>query len=832
MSFWQDLRTAVRTLLKNPGFSAVIVLALALGLGVNTAVFGAVNVFLVRPLSTWQPARLTRIFSGPRGEPEVTNALSYLDFQRLRQDREVFADLAASTVEDFVISENAGPRRAGEHAEMSTGELVTAATFDLLHVAPQMGRSFTPADDRPGAEPTILLGHGLWQRRFAADPQIIGQRIHLNRGAFTVIGVLPADFTSVNALPNISCWVPLAMRSVVRNGEVDDFFTNGARRELRVLGRLASGITLRQAQERVASLGETMARDYPASNAGTRWAMTPEIEGRYGSAYQVIARSCALALFIAGLVVLISCANVANLLLARAGQRTREVGIRMALGAGRGRIIRQLLAESLLLALAGGGLGLLLAFWLGDLLHLILPPVEAQPEFKVVPDRVTLAWALGGAVAAGLVFGILPAWRASRASLVTALRSDLRTDGHSLRRPGLRHALVVAQLAISIMVVASGGLFFRSLDKLQTIDPGYRTENLVSALVDPGLFTDDQARIDAFFEQLQGRIERLPGVQSVSSSMYMALVNAGGACGPLIKDGDPPPPPNQTPPVLYTVVARRYFETMGTQLLFGRDFLPSEHKSDGAAVIINAELARRMFGRPEDAVGRRFRVGTLASPPVQIVGVARDGRYLNLLEGQRPWIFWPNHRPELHETNTMRTVVIRARSQRDAPIISERLRAEVEDLDARLPVMQMAIARSHLAASLYAPRMAAGLGIVLAVLALALATMGIYSLMTYTVSQRTREIGIRMALGGQATDVLRLVTGQGLWLIAAGVLLGAAGAAVVGRSLASLLYGVSPTDPVTFLATAILLVLVALLATLVPARRATRVDPMIALRQE
>jgi putative ABC transport system permease protein len=615
------------------------------------------------------------------------------------------------------------------------------------------------------------------------------------------------------------------------------WITDHTHRQLSVLGRLQRGVTLAQARARGDLLSQTLAREFPATNAGLRINVTGELEGRHGPYYGTVKLAAGLALAVAALVLVICCANVANLVLARTARRGRELGIRLALGASRSRMIRLLLTESLLLSLLAGVLGLGLAFWFGDLLLVFLPSLSFEASLSLDPDLPTVAWALTAALLAGIGFGLLPAWRASRGPLMVTLKTDVRTEGHGLRRPGLRQMLVVAQLAISLVVVSAGGLFLRSLRQVESIDPGYQPQHLVSAIINPGLFTDDPAVVRRFWDQLMPRLEQLPGAASVSGTLYMPLVNPNGACGPIIRDGDPPPPPNQGRPVVYSVIAPGYFQTMGTPLLRGRDFtrqeLDSGSKDPPATVIVNGLLARQLYGSEEAALGKRFRIGGLDSAPLRIVGVARDGRYQTLLEDPSPALYLPGFPPELKdELWAMKSVILRGTSPAALPGLAAGLRAEVQRIDARIPVIDVRIGNGHLFASVLQTRLAVGLGLILGILALALATMGIYSVMTYTVGQRTREIGIRMALGGQAGDVLKLVVGQGLALITVGVVAGTLAAWLVARSLGSLLHGVSTSDPLTYLAAVALLVLVALVATLVPARRATRVDPMIALRAE
>jgi predicted permease len=835
-TLWQDLRFGARTLTKSPGLSLVIVVALALGLGVNIAVFGIVNALLIRPPKVAHPEQLSWVFMGPHDEPHVWGGLSFPDFERLRQQKDIFADAVATTSDWWVFSEGQGHRaHGGEPVDLSRGELLSGNAFQALAIRAALGRTFGREDDRPGAPPVIVLGDTIWRRQFGADPNVLGRKVYLNTAALTVIGVLPPTFEGVDRQglnTPISYWVPLAHWSWLSGVEAD-WMASHTTRELHMLARLQPGVTLAQAQAHLDVIGQTLAQESPASNRGTRFGITGEVEGRYGESYGGVRLSCALALLVAGLVLVICCANVANLLLARASKRNRELGIRLALGAGRLRIVRQLLTESALLAVTGGVLGLGLAFWFGDLLLAVLPPTPYDRTLAFEPDLRTLGWAVAATLLAGLCFGGFPAWRATRGGLMTVIKTDARTEGHRLRRPGLRQALVIAQLAISMVVVAAGGLFLRSLDKLERIDPGYRTENLVSGLVNPGLFTEDEIAVKRFFDELTRRLERLPGVTSVSSSLYMPLVNVQGAAGPLVKEGDPPPRPNETLPLSYSVISARYFETMETALVAGRDFVEAERKDQPGVVIVNQQLAHRLYGGEAAALGKRFRLGGSDTRPLQIVGVARDGRYGSLIEEPRPWLYLPSLPRDFHDSRwSMRTFQLRAASPHEVSAVASGLRAAVADLDPRVPVSELVVAHGHLSFALLLPRLAASLGLLLALLALGLATMGIYSVMTFAVGQRTREIGIRMALGGQVHHVLRLVLAQGLGLIGAGVIVGSLAAWAVTRLLGSLLYGVSATDPLTYLATVALLMAVALLATLIPARRATRVDPIIALRQD
>jgi predicted permease len=834
----RDLRSALRMLIKNPGFSTLVVVALGLGMGVNSAVFGGVNLYLMRPLPVVHPEELAAVFMGSADQPRVWGPLSYPDYLDLKAEKQIFSAVVAATMDNSALTDDRTGRGGDRsHAQTAVFELASGNMFQVLGVRPVLGRVFAaPEADAPAGDSVAVLSYTFWQRRFGGDPGVLGRRIFLGHFAATVIGVVPRGFMGPEdpvQFGAVDCWIPLAQRASLYQGTDPGFAANRAQRLLRVFARLQPGLSPADAQARLGVLARTLAGQYPKTNSGTRFGVTSEIEGRYGEQYGMVRLGFLAAAFVAALVLLVSCANVANLLLARAAARTRELGIRVALGAGRGRIIRQLLTESLLLSLLGGAVGLVLARWFGDCLRALMPPMEFQPTLDFPTDLRTFAWSLGAAVLAGVGFGAAPAWRASQTDVVSALKTDAGAEGQRIRRLGLRQILVIAQMAITVVVLVTGGLFFRSLKKIERIDPGYRTENLVSALVNPSIYTDDQVRMGQFFTELQRRLAAHPGVRAVSSARYMPLVNQGGTCAPVVRDGAPPPPPNQSPPINYSVVYSGYFQTAGTQLLLGRDFTEDEHQGPPATVIINAELARRLFGRVEDALGRRLWVAEPTSPRLRVVGIARDGRYQTLLEDPRPWMFVPASLPWLHDTNEgMRTVLIRAADRTALPAITAALRAEVERLDARIPLEQLLTAEQHLAVSLFAPRLAAELGTILGALALLLATMGIFSVMTYTVSQRRKEIGIRVALGGQRADILRLVMVQGLALVALGLGAGALMALALGRLLARFIIGVSAADPLTFLAAAALLLLVSALATLIPARRATRVDPMLAMRQQ
>jgi predicted permease len=537
--------------------------------------------------------------------------------------------------------------------------------------------------------------------------------------------------------------------------------------------------------------------------------------------------SSLMALAVVGLVLLIACANVANLLLARAAARSREIGVRLSLGAGRGRIVRQLLTESLLLSLMGGALGLLLAYWSADLLNATIPPMPYVIDLNFAPDRLTLLWATGISLLTSVIFGMAPALSASRADLVALVKDAGLSPG--ARRLSLRNLLIVAQLAVSVVVLGCAGLFLRSLRNAQTIEIGFNVENLVSMQLDPELLGYSVEEGKRFYAELARRVASLPGVDSATVAHLVPLSDSGYSTGPLIKEGEAPPAPNQGLYVNYSSIGVRYFETMGTRLLLGRDF--TEHDSADApqVVIINQELARRLYGSAENALGKRFHLADASRPPFEIVGVAADGKYRTLYEDPRPYMFLA-HQQRYYVSQA--TLMARAQSSGALQSVAEVMRREAQRLDARLPVFDLKMARQHMSWAYWGPQLGAGLSLVSGLLALALATMGLYGVMSYAVSRRTKEIGIRMALGAQPHDALRLIVRQGMLLVVIGLACGVVAALALGRVLASLLLGVGGADPLTFAGVIALLAITAFIACLIPARRAAKVDPMIALRYE
>ncbi|MGH9755934.1 MAG: ADOP family duplicated permease [Blastocatellia bacterium] len=827
---WQDLRFGARMLIKNPGFTAIAALALALGIGVNTAILSAVNGFVLRPLPVEEPEELVVSYWGGKKDAQVWGHFSYPNYEDLRDQNESFSDLCAwASISAGISSSESRNAGEGERAEVVWGELVSGNYFDVMGVKPLLGRGFLPEEDRtPNAHSAVVLGHSLWQRRFKADAGIVGQTVYLNGLPFTVIGVMPESFLGSTFYLHEAFWVPLMMAQ--KFGRRAEWQTDRSYASFRLYGRLKPGATMAQAETDLNRVADNLAQLYPRENAGAKIQLKTELDGRYGSSTRVIRYGGVLALCVAGLVLLLACANVANLMLARAVTRAREIGIRLAIGAGRGRIVRQLLTESVLLAASGGALGWALAYRAADLIWAAFPPVPYPNSVDLAPDGTVLKWMLVVSLSTGVIFGLAPALLAARTDLGAVIKGGAAGQSRSRRRWNLRGALVVAQVTISIVVLICAGLFIRSLGQIHKTDPGFQTENLVTMRINLDLLAYDQETTRRFFAELQRRLEAQPGVRRAALASELPLSDTRSSRGPIVKEGEIDPPPNQGINSDCSIVTPKYFDTVRTPLALGRDITDRDTADAPRVVIVNQEFARRFYGNEQNALGKRFRFAQGAPQPewMEIIGIAKDGRYRTLYEDRRLYMFLPVAQ---HPRAAM-TLLISAQSAGALPAVAESVRREIGRLDARLPAFGVMIAEENLALAYWGPRVAAGMASTFGALALLLAGVGIYGLISFTARQRTHEIGVRMALGAQERNITDLVMREGLLLALSGVALGAAGAWALTRFLSGMLFGVSATDPLTFAALSLLLLVVALVACWIPARRATRVDPMIALRSE
>jgi len=809
VDLWQDLRYGARMLLKQPAFTLIAVLTLALGIGANTAIFSVIKGVLLNPFPFAEPERLVVIWERclPQGIPRMV--VSPPNFADLRAQSRSFADVAAYRQQDFNLT--------GEgEAELARGLRVSATMFSLLGVKPALGRVFQPDEDQPGAPAAVIISHGFWQRRYGGEPGALGRRLTLGNESATIIGVMP---------PGFDFPPPISFRGEARQVTVElwtqlryaqELNQRGAH-NLFVLARLKPGVTSAAAEAELQSLSRRLSADYPQTNAGWDAFLVPlheQVVGDVRAALLILPAAVAC-------VLLIACANVANLLLARASGRRRELAVRAALGAGRGRLTGQLLVESLLLALFGGALGLALAAGALRLIAALAPPNIYRLD-AVSLDGGVAVFTLLLSLLTALLFGLLPAWQASRPNLAVALKDGSAGAGSRSR---LRNLLVVAEVALALTLLAGAGLLVRSFIRLQSLPTGFQAEQLTAVKFNlpRAAYPDAQARLN-FTERLLPRVAALPGLQSVAFSDNLPFDT--GKQGTSFKVEGAPASQEREPHTNVSIVSPGYFHTMGVQLLQGREFTAADRADAPGVIIINRELARRFFPG-QDALGKRVDMGFRQGTPLEIVGVVDDERHESLQAPLYPGMYLP-----YAQVSTTRPLILLLRSASDPAALTRAVRAQVRELDAQLPVYDIRTGRQVLAAAAARPQFMTALLTAFAVVAALLATVGIYGVMSYMVAQSTRELGIRLALGAQVGDVLRLVIGQGLLLAGAGIGAGLLGALAGAQSLRNLLFEVSATDPLTFAGAALLLLLVALLACWIPARRATKVDPMIALRCE
>jgi len=825
-AMFQDIRYGIRMMRKAPGFTAVAVLALALGIGVNTAALSAVNGMVLRPLAVANPTELLSPFWGSQKDARVWGEFSYANYLDLRDQNKTFSDLCAWRETSGGISfGESGSADDSQRAEVVWGELVTSNYFDVMGVKPLLGRGFLPEENlTPSANPVVVISQAIWQQHFNSDASVLGKTIYVNGQPLTIIGVMPESFVGSLYFLRHSFWVPAMMAE--KFGRRPEWKTDRSSALFRLYGRLKPGVTMAQAETDLNQVAAALGQLYPKENGGTKINITTEIDGRFDAATAMIQYGGFLALCVACLVLLLACANVANLMLARSAARGREIATRLAIGAGRVRIVRQLLTESLLLSLLGGIAGWALAYWGSRVIQASFPPVPYPITLDFSPDRYVFKWMLITSLLTSVIFGLAPALLAARTDLIAVIKGA-PGQTRKRRRWNLRSALVVAQVTISIVVLICAGLFVRSLRQVLQTDPGFDTKNMITMMINPRLLGYDQKAIWRFFPELLHRIEMQPGVRAAALTDELPLQAGDLSRGPIVKEGEADPPSNQGYISKCNYVSPKYFDAMRTPLLLGREFTDHDDADAPAVVIVNQEFARRFYGSAANAMGKRFRFEP-GTPFMEIVGIAKDGLYRSLYEDKRPYMFLPLYQ----QSHGGVTLIISAQSAGDFHALAENARQEIARMDARLPVVGLMIEDQNLAIPYWGPRLAAGMASTFGVLALLLATVGLYSVMMYIVTQRTHEIGIRMALGATLRDVLRLIVSQGMRMVMIGLILGLTGAFALTRVFGSLLLGVGTTDPLTFVGVAVLLVVIALLACLVPARRATRVDPLIALRYE
>jgi predicted permease len=816
MNIFQDLRFALRRLSKSPGFTLVAVASLALGVGANAAIFSLVNAVLLRPLPVRDPGRLVSV--SLTGKDDSMQAFSYPTYKDFRDRNQTLDGLFAERMAPLSLSRGAGNERVW-------GYLVSGNYFEVLGVGAERGRTFTQADDgAPLSAPLAVVSHSCWQRRFGGDPDLVGRDVQLNGHPFRVVGVMPEGFAGTEIIYTPEVWVPMSMQEWVEPGNA--WLERRTTQNLFAVGRLKEGVTSEQAEASLNLLAGQLGREYPDTDEGRKVVLIPpgfilpQLRG-------AVVGFAAVLMGAVSLVLLIACANLANLLLARASGRRKEIALCVALGASRWRLVRQLLVESLLLALAGGGAGLLLAAWLMELVAAYRPPIDIPVWIETGVDWRVLLFALGASLLTTVIFGLVPALQATRTDLVPALRGVASSRARGRSR--LRGALVVAQVTLSLVLLVAAGLTVRALRQLQTASPGFEVEYGLVASFDLGLQGYDEARGRDFQRRLLERVRALPGVRAASlTDLFPLSLNYSN--NDIHIEGRPGARGANAAQAMVASVEPDYFAAMGIPLVTGRPFGGRDAPEAPRVVVVNETFARRFFPGVDparEAVGKRVSFRGDEGPWDEIVGVAKDGKYWTIGEAPQPFVYSPLAQSYASTV----TLVVRAPGG-DARALAPALNAEVRALDAGLPLFDVKTMEEHLGVSLFPARVAAALLGGFGLLALVLAATGVYGVVSYAAAQQTREIGIRVALGARRRDVLRLVAGRGMLLVALGVALGLAGALALTRFMEGVLYGVSASDPLTFALVAALLLAVALVACLVPARRATKVDPMIALRYE
>jgi predicted permease len=833
-SLLQDLRYSARMLWKNPGFTLIAALTLSLGIGANTAIFSLIDAVLLRMLPVREPERLALFGAGesqgitvsfPNGS---TDLFSYPFYRDVRQRNQVFSDVAAiQSLPNNVYGIVSG---AGSDPEMIGARLVSGSYFSVLGVEAVLGRAFTDADDQvPGGHPVAVASHAWWERRLGADPAAVGKTITIGSTVYTLIGVMPRDFfgTEVGESPDI--WIPLAMEEQVPPGWKGR--NNNLFQSLYLVARLKPGMRIEQAGVEANLIFKQSLQEYAGSQPSPERQrdlqqasieLTSAGRGLSQLRFQFSAPLQAL-MAVVGLVLLIACANVANLLLSRGAARRKEFAVRLALGAGRLRLIRQLGAESLLLAALGGGLGVIMAWWGSQALVWMASTGPQQLPIDVAPDARILGFTLLVSLLSAVIFGTAPAIRATKIELNPALK-DGRGDS-AMTRSLLGKAIVVSQVALSLLVLVGAGLFVRSLINLRNVDTGFNQQNVIlfQPASDSVGYKDDDPRLTDLYREVEEKVSEIPGVRAASFSLFS--FNQGAWTNPITAQGGAPPlGGNQD--VLNNVVGPGFFTAMNLPLILGRPFSPQDTKTSPKVAVISEELSRRFFpdGSP---LGKRFRMGRSGrEEEIEVVGVVKDAKYRNLSENPQPMAYYPYSQQNWYLGN------FEVSFSGEPGAIASSVRQAIKDVNRNLPIAEVAMFSEQVDRSLVQQKLIARLSSIFGLLALLLAAIGIYGVISYSVAQRTREIGIRMALGAERRNVLKMVLGQGAKLALIGVLAGLGAAWALTRWVESLLFRVSPTDRLTFVMIALLLVMVALLACYIPARRATKVDPMVALRCE
>jgi putative ABC transport system permease protein len=815
-SLSQDVRLGLRTLLRVPLFTAAVVLTLGLGIGANAAVFTIVNRLLLKPLPVRDPASLQVLAVVHEGNESPHN-VSWLDYQDYRANP-VFQDLAAYDINFVGLSTE-------QRAERIAVSYVTSNFFSMLGISPAAGRLLQPGEaQQPGTDPVVVLGYSYWTRRFNRDPSVAGRRVIVNGQPFTIAGVVPESFQGVYALVEFDAYLPLTM---LPQAEYHDKITKRDDHSLHVLGRLAPGVTRAQAQAAIDVQAKQLETKYPETNKTVRARLIPERQARpEANGADSTPAVAGIFLVLVALVLVVACVNVINLLMVRATVRQREIAVRAALGAARRRLIRQLLTESLLLAVMGGVAGAILGRWVIGVLSQIQLPGDLPFRFDFAFDWRVFGYIAAVALTAGVVVGILPALRASKTELNAVLREGGRGTSEGGRRQHVRSLLIVGQVAISLVLLVAAGLFVRSAMNAASVDLGFDPSHVMNASVDVAQQGYDEQRGRAFFDELLRRARQLPGVENASLA-YSVPLGYYNLNAYLEIEGQPPSDKSRKPYGGYNVVSPEYLQTLRLRVVKGR-FIQTQDDERSRPVAVVSEYMANRFWPGQDPIGRRFRSTDLGNRWIEIVGVVHDGKQTGLFADPAPYFYLPL----AQSYRSLR--VLQLRTAGDPAALASAVQREIRVLDPDLPVFDVTTMQRMLDGpnGFLLLRMGALFGGTMGLLGLILALVGIYGVVSYAASQRTQEIGVRMALGAARGDILRLVLGRGLVLVAIGLALGLVAAVSVSRLVSNLLFGVSAVDPVTFVVVPLALAAMALVASYVPAVRATRIDPAAALRAE
>ena len=801
----QDLHYGVRMLVKNPSFTIVAVLALALGIGANSAIFSVVNTVLLRPLPYKNPGRLVMLWEEATHLGFPKNTPSPANFIDWRAQNTVFEAMAAMVERSFNLTGVGEPERFD-------GRRVSANLFDLLGVQPQLGRAFRAEEDKPGSR-VVILSNGLWQHRFGGDPRVIGQAVSLNGESYTVIGVMPGSFQFPTRRDQL--WVPLAFDAKEAASRGNHF--------LEVIARMKPGVTLQQAQAEMSTIAARLAQQYPEENLRVGSVVTALQEQVVGD----IKPALLVLLGAVGFVLLIACANVANLLLARAAARQKEIALRLALGAGRSRLTRQFLTESVLLAVIGGAVGLLLSIAGLRVLKTFIPDTISQAQAVSIDAKVLVFTGLV-ALVTGIIFGLAPAMQVSHLDINDTLKEGGRDAAGGTRGNRIRALLVIGEIAVSFVLLMGAGLLINSFMHLRNLHPGFRANHLLTMKIPLSeVKYPDKERRSPFYAEVLRRVQALPGVQSAAVAGNLPLTYDGDSM-PIGIEGRTDPPPDQRPDVILRVVGPGYFSTMGIPLVRGRDFREQD-KADSARVVIVSEKTARHFWPGENPIGKRLKPGSTNRniPWIEIIGVVKDVRQNDFVSEPKMQMYMP-----YQQLNSFAPNALVVRTNVEPLSLAGAVRNAIWAVDKDQPVSNLRSMDEIVSEAVARQRFSMLLLGIFAALAMVLAAVGIYGVMSYSIAQRTREIGLRIALGAQKSDVLKMILRQGLRFVAAGLAIGLAASFALTRVMASLLFGISATDPATFVSISLVLIAVALLASYIPAVRAMKIDPMLALRYQ